>query len=224
MSLFLPITSLKWTEAFAVPTIGADVVARLLVEEILPRYGPPRTLLCDRGSNFLSTLVKEVCRLLNTKKLNTTACHPQTDGLVERFNNTLAESISRYVSTDQKDWDNYIPFILFAYRVSPQASTGDSYFYLLYGREPRLPPDVSLLPLDNVSSSVAEHRSRIVNQLEVAQAIARTNIQRAQQQMKAQYDKAAVDAPFEVGQRVWVFTPKPRKGLSKKLRHMWSGP
>ncbi|XP_044178256.1 uncharacterized protein LOC122960249 [Acropora millepora] len=214
----------KWTEAFAVPTIGADVVARLLVEELLPRHGAPRTLLSDRGSNFLSTLVKEVCRLLNTKKLNTTAYHPQTDGLVERFNNTLAESISMYVSTDQKDWDNYIPSILFAYRVSPQASTGDSPFYLLYGREPRLPPDVSLLPLENVSSSVAEHRSRIVNQLEAAQAIARTNIQRAQQQMKAQYDKAAVDAPFEVGQRVWVFTPKPRKGLSKKLRHMWSGP
>ena len=42
--------------------------------------------------------------------------------------------------------------------------------------------------------------------------------------MKAQYDKAAVDAPFEVGQHVWVFIPKPRKGLSKKLRHMWSGP
>ena len=107
----------KWTEAFAVPTIGADVVARLLVEELLPRHGAPRTLLSDRGSNFLSTLVKEVCRLLNTKKLNTTAYHPQTDGLVERFNNTLAESISMYVSTDQKDWDNYIPSILFAYRV-----------------------------------------------------------------------------------------------------------
>ena len=84
---------------------------------------------------------------------------------------------------------------------------------------PRLPPDVSLLPLDNVSSSVAEHRSRIVNQLEAAQAIARTNIQRAQQQMKAQYEKAR----FQVGRHVWVFTPKPRKGLSKKLCHMWSG-
>ena len=128
-----------------------------------------------------------------------------------------------YVSTDQKDWDTYIPSILFAYRVSPQASTGDSPFYLLYGQEPRLPPDVSLLPPDNLSSSVAKHRSRIVQQLEAAQAMARTNIQRAQQQMKAQYDKAAVNAPFEVGQRVWVFTPKPRKGLSKKLRHMWSG-
>ena len=103
----------KWTEAFAVPTIGADVVARLLVEELLPRHGAPRTLLSDRGSNFLSTLVKEVCRLLNTKKLNTTAYHPHTDGLVERFNNTLAESISMYFSTDQKDWDHYTRSILY---------------------------------------------------------------------------------------------------------------
>ena len=87
-------------------------------------------------------------------------------------------------------------------------------------------PDFLLMLVNYLwtTSSVAEHRSRIVNQLEAAQAIAQTYIQRAQQQMKAQYDKAAVDAPFEVGQRVWVFTPKPRKGLSKKMRHMWSGP
>ena len=116
MSLFLPITSLngqKPSPCRIEPTIGADVVARLLVEEILPRHGAPPTLLSDRGSNFLPTLVKEVCRLLNTKKFNTTAYYPQTDGLVERFNNTLAESISMYDSTDQKDWDNLIPCIDF---------------------------------------------------------------------------------------------------------------
>lgn len=130
----------KWVEAFPVPSIEAPVIARLLVDEIFTRHGAPRTLLFDRGSNFLSPLVTKVCRLLNTKKVNTTAYHPQTDGLVERFNNTLAEAISSYVSSHQLDWDVYIPAILFAYRTSPCVSTGDTPFYLLRGLSKKLLP------------------------------------------------------------------------------------
>ena len=214
----------KWVEAFPVPSIEAPVVARLLVDEIFTRHGAPRTLLSDRGSNFLSSLVTEVCRLLNTKKVNTTAYHPQTDGLVERFNNTLAEAISSYVSSNQLDWDVYIPAILFAYRTSPCVSTGDTPFYLLYGREPRLAPDVSLLPPSQLSSSVEEHRARIVRQIEAAQSIARANIARTQQLMKLQYDKTSSDAPFEIGQQVWIYTPRAKRGLSKKLLPKWNGP
>ena len=214
----------KWCECFPVPSIEASVIARLLVDEIFCRHGAPRTPLSDRGSNFLSSLVKEVCRLLNTKKVNTTAYHPQTDGLVERFNNTLAESISHFVSSNQQDWDVYIPAIQFAYRASPCVSTGDSPFYLLYGREPRLPPDVSLLPATQISPSVEEHRARIVSQIEAAQSIARSNIARTQQLMKLQYDKNSADVPFEVGQRFWIYTPEVKKGLSKKLLSKWNGP
>lgn len=214
----------RWSEAFPVPSIDAPTIARLLVDEILCRHGAPRTLLLDRGSNFLSVLIKEVCKLINTRKINTSSYHPQSDGMVERFNNTLAESISMFVSSNQKDWDLFIPSILFAYRVSPCVSTGDSPFYLLYGREPRLPPDVSLLPQADVSTSIAEHRSRIVRQLETAHSIAQRNVQRAQQLMKFQYDKNAKETTFQLGQRVWVYTPKTKKGLSKKLLHKWHGP
>lgn len=214
----------RWCEAFPVPSIDAPTIARLLVDEILCRHSAPRTLLSDRGSNFLSTLIKEVCQLMNTKKINTSSYHPATDGMVERMNNTIAESIFMFVSSNQKDWDFFIPSILFAYRVSPCVSTGDSPFCLLYGRERRLPPDVSLLPPTEVSSSIVEYRNRIVQQVETAQSTARCNIQRAQQLMKAQYDKKAKDASFQLGQRVWVYTPKGKKGLSKKLLHKWHGP
>ena len=64
-----------------------------------------------------------------------------------------------YVSRDQKDWDTHLSAVLFGYRVSPHDTTGESPFYLLYGREPRLPVDVSLLPKSNQSNSVEEHRA-----------------------------------------------------------------
>ena len=182
-------------------------------------------LLSDRGANFLSAVVKEVSHLLNTKRLHTTSYHPQTDGLVERFNGTLAESLSMYVSTNQMDWDEHLPLILFAYRVSPSATTHESPFYLLYGRALRLPLDTSLLiSASNLSSSVEELRFRVVENLERAQRIIKSNTQLAQQRMKFQYDKTSRPVRYEIGSKVWVYTPKTREGYSKKLTHNFHGP
>ena len=214
----------RYPEAFAVPTIDAPTIADLLVNEILPRHGAPRTLLSDRGSNFLSRLVKEVCFLMDTKKTFTTSYHPQCDGLVERFNGTLAQSLSHYVNSSQKDWDRYLNPVLFGYRVSPSEVTGESPFFLLYGRQPRLPMDVSMLPPREVSASIAEHRARVVENIEIAHRIAKENIQRAQQRMKDYHDAHAVPIRHQIGDSVWVYTPRNRKGLSKKLAHNWHGP
>ena len=214
----------KWPEIFAVPNAEAHVTARLLTTEILPRHGAPRVLLSDRGKNFLSKLVLETCRLMNTKKVKTTAYHPQTNALVERFNGTIAQALSMYVSSDLKDWDQHIPSLLFAYRVTPSSSTGDLPFYLLYGRECVTPPDVSLLPPVKLSSSVDEHRRRIVTQIEESQQLARENIQLTQQKMKHLYDRTAKDPDFQVGQKVCVYIPRRCKGLSPKLMHNWHGP
>lgn len=153
----------------------------------------------------MSSLVTEVCRLLNTKKVSATAYHPQTNGLVEWFNNTFVEAISAYVSTNQDDWDLYIPAILFAFRVLPSVSTGNSPFYLLYGRNARFPCDTSLLLAIQLSPSVEEHGSRIVKQIEFAKSLAHSNIARSQQLNKLQYDKTALDAPFAIGQHVWIW-------------------
>ena len=136
----------KWTEAFAIPNIEAKTVAEIFVNEIVSRHGAPRVLLSDRGSNFLSSLFREVCFLMNTEKIFTSGYRPQTNGLVERFNGTLAQSLSMYVSSNQKDWDEHLNSVLFAYRVPPSEVTGESPFYMLYGREPLLPMDTALLP------------------------------------------------------------------------------
>ncbi|XP_015762141.1 PREDICTED: uncharacterized protein LOC107341253 [Acropora digitifera] len=162
----------------------------------------------------------------NGKKVNTSSYHPQTDGLVERFNSTLCQSLSMYVAKNQRDWDDFIPLILFAHRTSISEAIGDSPFYCLYGREPRLPLDVELLPpaADDLSTSVLDHRKRIVEKVELAQNLARENIQRSQQKMKEYYDRNASQPLFEIGQSVWVYTPKTKKGLSKKLLYNWFGP
>ena len=120
------------------PDQSALTIAKLLVEHIISRHGVPSELLSDRGPAFLSNLLKEVYKLMGIKKTNTTAYYPQTDGLVERFNRTLTDMLAKTVEKSGKDWDLRLPYVLFAYRSSPQESTKESPFFLLYGRDPTL--------------------------------------------------------------------------------------
>lgn len=83
---------------------------------------------------------------------------------------------------------------------------------------------MSLLPPGDPVSSIAEHRRKIVTQIETAQRLAKENIMRAQQAMKAHYDARSKAPDFVEGGKVWIFTPKKYKGLSKKLLHNYHGP
>ena len=96
--------------------------------------GVPEEILTDQGSNFMSKLLAELYSLLHIHSIRTSPYHPQTDGLVERFNKTLKSMLRKAVDTEGKNWDKLIPYLLFAYREVPQASTGFSPFELVYGR------------------------------------------------------------------------------------------
>ena len=136
----------KWPEVFPVSDQSSATVARLFIEEIVSRHGVPAEVLSDRGRAFLSGLMKEVQALLGFHKVNTSAYHPQTDGLVERFNRTLTAMLAKTAEKGGKDWDLRLPYVLIAYRASQQQSTRESPFYLLYGRDPRLPNESMLCP------------------------------------------------------------------------------
>ncbi len=81
----------------------------------------------------------ELCRLTGVKSKLTSAYHPQTNGLDERFNQTLQRQLLKFVDKEQNEWDLYLDSILFSYRVSCQDSTKYSPFFLVYGRQARLP-------------------------------------------------------------------------------------
>ena len=76
------------------------------------RVGIPKEILTDQGSNFTSQLLAELYRLLHVKALRTSPYHPQTDGLVERFNQILKGMLRKNATEDGKDWDALIPFVL----------------------------------------------------------------------------------------------------------------
>ncbi|MCI4385292.1 hypothetical protein PGIGA_G00048720 [Pangasianodon gigas] len=81
-------------------------------------------------------IMVDLCRLLQVKHLRMSVYHPQTDGLVERVNQTLKRMLKRVVDKEGRNWDLLLPYVFFAFRETPQASTGFTPFELLFGRRP----------------------------------------------------------------------------------------
>ena len=131
----------QYPEAIPLHSIDAEHVAEELVN-LLVRVSLPKEILTDQGSNFTSQLLQEVYRLLHIQPIRMSPYHPQTDRLVERFNQMLKTMLRKTVKEEGKDWDKLLPYVLFAYRELPQTSTGFSPFKLLYGRQMRGPLDV----------------------------------------------------------------------------------
>ncbi len=126
----------RYPEAVALRNISAKSVAEALFS-MISRLGIPKEILTNQGTAFMSRTIREHYELLGIKSVRTSVYHPQTDGLVERFNHTLKTMIRKLIHEDAKIWDKWLEPLLFAVRGVPQASTGFSAFELLYGRQPR---------------------------------------------------------------------------------------
>eukprot|EP00063_Salmo_salar_P026974 XP_014001809.1 PREDICTED: uncharacterized protein LOC106572279 [Salmo salar] len=187
--------------------------------------GIPDEILTDQGTNFTSRLMVQLHRQLGIKGLRTTPYHPQTDGLVERFNQTLKNMLRKFVADTGKDWDKWLPFLLFAYREVPQASTGFSPFELLYGWPVQGPLDLLKKcwegsPVATSGQGIVQYVLQMRDRLERYREEARANLQQAQKAQKRGYDQHARHRAFEPGQKVLLLLPS----STSKLLAQWQGP
>ena len=97
----------KWMEAYPIPNQEAETVAKKLVDEFICRFSIPKQLHSDQGCQFESQLVTQVCKLLHIAKSRTTPYHPQSDGLIERFNRTLIQLLATCTEEHPFHWEKY---------------------------------------------------------------------------------------------------------------------
>jgi len=158
------------------------------------------------------------------------AYHPQTNGLVERFNKTLCQSLAKYVQQFEEDWDIFIPSILFAYRTMRHNTTKHEPFFLTYGRMPLLPVEFQLpsYPVDDESTDnlLLRRLYSLITKLPNALSKARHFIQKSQQESKARHDSQLKSITgYHTADRVWLHdTQRKEKSHSHKLSPKWIGP
>ena len=104
----------RWCEAFALKDQTITVVW-VLYSEIFTHYGAPRSLVSNRGAQFMSKLVAALCELFAVKRHSTSPYHPQTNTSCERLNSYTGQALRAYVKDDQSDWQYVFPGILMAY-------------------------------------------------------------------------------------------------------------
>ena len=211
---------------FAIPNQKASTVATILLERVFLENGFPAVLLSDRGSNFVSELITALLALFKVRKLTTLAYRPQANGLVERFNHTLVSMISHFVTTDQRNWDMLLPYVLFAFRSAPQSTMKFSPFYLLYGREPSFPLDHAFgnshirtyLKADDEA-----YLSDVVHRVELAKSIVNDRLE-AVKRSRNLSNSVLSPTKFAIDDKVMKWQPQVAKGQSKKFAKQWHGP
>lgn len=215
----------KWTEAFPIPNQEAKTVAKVLVEGWVCRLGAPRTVHTDQGRNFESTLFKEMCQLLNIHKTRTTPYHPQSDGMVERFNRTLLSMLSLFVEENQSNWDALLPYVMLAYRSSVHSSTGFTPFKVVFGQEMVLPVDIMLdVGVRERFSTVTEYGSRLRDTLSTVMGAVRSHQAKASGRQKEAFDVRAQCQYYTEGELVWLRYKARRRGVCPKLQRRFRGP
>jgi hypothetical protein len=212
----------KWTEAYAIPDHTAETVALYLVTEFICRLGIPHQIHTDQGREFQGFLFLEMCELLDVIKTRTSPWRPQSDGMIERFNRTLATMLRQVVDQSQKDWDTYLPFLCMAYRSTVHESTGQTPNLMMLGRELPMPSHLLAVPpgQDDVKSPVPFVKELRENMQQMHQ-VAREKLMKSHRKQKKQYDRGAREKKWEKGMKVWLYNPTKKVERSPKLTIYW---
>ena len=163
----------RWMDILPLPNQEASTVAGKLVDEVFLHFSIPEQSHSDQGPQFESQLMNEACKLLNICKTRTILYHPQCDGLVERFNRTLLSVLSICASDHPFDWEQHIRKVCLAYNSSVQAFTIYTPFYLMFGRQARLPLDVIYGTSEPATHSPSEYAKALHKQMTEAFALVR---------------------------------------------------
>lgn len=219
----------KWPEVVALKRVDSDAIINWLCSDIIPRYGVFNELVTDQGVQFVSEKFKSFCKSVGIKQRFTSPFHPQTDGMVERFNRTFLNMLRNYVCQNQKDWPSHIPLIVFSYRSSVNETTKVSPAEALQGRKLKLPIDILRPPNLSFDSNIDDDKNldNLFEKMKVSREKIRVNSEKALVKRQQNYDNnrtRLIKSPFNVNDHVYWKKPICKKGLSPKLMPIWQGP
>ena len=218
----------RFCEAIPIVKQDTETIVREFVLKIITQFGVPKKLLTDKGANFTSALIKETCKLLKIEKLQTSSYNPQANGVCERMHKLLIDILSHFIRKDARNWDEYVPYAVMAYRAMPHCSTKYSLYYLVYGRDMRLPIEEDWKPqLINKKAQENEYEKHVkvlAERLHEANKAAGQQSKQSHETAKRYYDRKTNLEQFKKGDLVYVHDPIHKRGKARKFSYQYKGP
>ena len=198
----------KFVIAKAVRDCSATTATNFLINEVIMKYGTPTCILTDNGTHFTAQMMNNLFQSLGTTHLYTTVYHPQTNGQIERFNATMDGKIATLCNERRTNWDEVLPFVTFNYNTSIHATTQQTPFEMMHGRQATLPFDQQQALISVTPDP--EHGKKLRDYLEKLTNDARKKIETCQQQYKARYDLNRQELQLKTNDLVLVKTRNAR--------------
>jgi transposase InsO family protein len=213
----------RWAEAIPMPEQTSKCIAQNIIKYVICRHGLFDIMTSDNGSVFVSEIANYIYKELGIKRRRTTPHHPQSNGIPERFHDTMKTMLKIWCNEEQDNWDEYLPYVLFAYNTSYHTLLQETPFFLVNGRDPKLLSDIIINKSYDTYSDVYNYGDELINKLKTVynrikqiytdinekRVLALNNIQEKQ---------------FNIGDKVLIYDPTTKIGLSRKLTIRWKGP
>ena len=215
----------KWACAFALPDAEASTCMRAMYNGFFAQFGLPRQLHSDQGRNFESKLFQEFCALTGVRKSRTSSFHAQCDGQCERLNRSLLQMLRTTADENPASWPQRLPTVMAAYRMTVHKTTGITPNMAMLGREVLLPATLIARPPLEPTKVTVPFVSDLRDTLRAAHHKVRESTHKTARTQKIYYDNRVQSFSYEVGQKVWLFWPRPPiRQKFKKLTSQWTGP
>ena len=145
--------------------------------------------------------------MMDTKQIFGSSYHPNTQGLVERFNGTLATMLAKVTSKQQDNWDKMLPYVVFAYNTAQHENLETSPFTMIYGREGTLPLDVSVIPTPLPEWEHKDYLENFQKRIQILHQKGLYNLQQSQQKVESSRPPLTTLPDYPIGNKVWIFDP-----------------
>lgn len=211
----------RYPAAFVLRSITAKSVIKAL-SQFMSVFGIPKIIQSDQGTNFTSGVFEEVLRQLNIKHNISTSYHPQSQGALEHFHQSLKSLLRAYCTELDRDWEEGLPWLMLAAREVTQESTGFSPNELVLGHTIRGPLAVlrdGWVPTEP-PKKLTEYVDGFKRRLFEAVKVAKVNLEQAQSKMKRLYDRRTEHRSFCVGDQVLALLPV----VSSPFKAKFAGP
>ncbi len=218
----------KWAQAVALPNKSAQSVAQALYNICLT-MGFPEIYSSDQGREFVNSMFKELIDAAGGSHRISTAYHPQTNGLVERFNQTIQNMLLKACSAEQDDWDDFLTELVFAYNTSQQKSTKMAPFQVMFGRRSVLSHTGTIhddLESHENPEYIEGQLNSLLNIRRIINGTVKANIEHAQMKQVHHFKKRkqGKKAALKAGEKVLLFNKRKATRKGSKLEQSWLGP